>query len=187
MVDPHANEWAITESGNIVRNNSPAPSLDLNDWCLVTVFSDHSTSAFKVGVQPKIVSRRGAAVRVVDVAGPEGGGGGGGGGGGMVETRVEQNCEILGVCWQLDSEAWCFVLCICDSTAFTPIVPSLKHFLHKMHRASYTLPGTAFSHLEKCWSDSQFSLNLHFPIAKRVARLLPGCYHGCYRCSRVAP
>ena len=44
------------------------------------VFSDHSTSAFNVDVQPKIVRRCGAAVLVVDD---------GGGGGGVVETTVE--------------------------------------------------------------------------------------------------
>lgn len=130
------------------------------------MFRDHRTSAFSVGVLPNIW-RCGAAAAPVVV---------GGQGGGMVQTRDEQNWEIPGVCWQLDSEALYFVLCKCDSTALTPIVPSLKNFLHKIHRASYMLPGTAFSHEEKCWLDSQFSLNLHIPMWPKANVSVRSCY-----------
>lgn len=40
----------------------------------------------------------------------------------------------------------------------------LKHYLHIIHRASYKLPGTGFSHPEKSLLDSKISLNLPFPL-----------------------
>ena len=150
--EPHANEWAISESG---INKSPIPSFDLCDWCFVTVFRHHSTSAFSVGVHLNIVWRFGAAVQVVDIRD---------GGGGMVETRVERNWEIPVVCWQLDFEALRFALCMWDSTVLIPIVLSLKHFLLKIHCALYKLPGTGFSNPDKSLLDIQFSLNLYFPM-----------------------
>ena len=81
MSEPHAKEWALSESGNIAQNKSPIPLFDLYDWCLVTVFRHHSNSAFIVGVQPNIVRRFIAAVLVDDF---------GDGVGGTVETRAEQ-------------------------------------------------------------------------------------------------
>ncbi len=50
---PHVKVLAMSESGNIARKSSAISSFPLYDWCLVTVFNTHRTSAFSVEVDPK--------------------------------------------------------------------------------------------------------------------------------------
>ncbi|MEQ2227252.1 hypothetical protein ILYODFUR_035848 [Ilyodon furcidens] len=135
---------------------SPTPSFDfhLYDWCFVTVFK--SPKFLFVGVPPNIARRCGAAVDIRD------------GCGGNVETREEQNWEIPAACCELDFDALCSTLRMYDPAPLITFVQSLKHFLHKIHRASNAFLDTGFSNAEKSWLDSQFSLNLHFPMLFKI-------------------
>lgn len=59
---PHVKVLAMSESGNIAWKSSEMSSFPLYDWCFVTVFNTHRTSAFNVEVDPK-------ALVALDVAG----------------------------------------------------------------------------------------------------------------------
>lgn len=69
----HANLWAVSEFRVILQNKSPTPSFDLYDWCFVTMFRHHNTSAFSLGLHPNVFRRSVAAVSGAGIG--DGGGG----------------------------------------------------------------------------------------------------------------
>lgn len=69
------------------------PFFELYDWCFVTVVRHHSTFRMLDLLQLAV----GDDIRDGEV-------------GGVVETRMEQNREMPGVCWQADLTGLCFLL-----------------------------------------------------------------------------
>ena len=88
---------------------------------MTTVFKIHKSSDFSVGVAPPIRSVLVPAGTIVYGAGP------------VAET---QSWDMAGVFLTFLAAILCFSYRIWLSTALTPMVPSLKVLLHRMHLAS---------------------------------------------------
>lgn len=153
----------MSESLNIVANNSPIPSLELYEWWFAAVFKHHRTSALRADAGTCKVCWLSAAAVVMllivegllvcceDCAG-------------FVLVCAWPNIEIGSCSPRTRIRCWWMDDLLCNFTAVMPFHVKFIVFLHTLQNASLSLSMTGLNQSLNNGSSSQVCENLHFPI-----------------------